>query len=90
MELSKYPVKTYKDIPSDAKLASHRLMLRSGLIKQLASGLFTWMPFGLRVLRKIENIVRAELDNSGAYEVLMPAIQPSELWKKLPVINNYP
>ncbi len=82
MELSKYPVKTYKDIPSDAKLASHRLMLRSGLIKQLASGLFTWMPFGLRVLRKIENIVRAELDNSGAYEVLMPAIQPSELWKE--------
>ncbi|GIT37114.1 MAG: hypothetical protein Ct9H300mP6_09820 [Gammaproteobacteria bacterium] len=73
MELSKYPLRTYKDTPSDAELISHRLMLRSGLIKKLASGLFTWMPLGLRVIRKIEEIVRRELDSSGAYELLMPA-----------------
>ena len=82
MELSKYPLRTYKDTPSDAELISHRLMLRSGLIKKLASGLFTWMPLGLRVIRKIEEIVRRELDSSGAYELLMPAVQPSELWKE--------
>ena len=82
MELSKYPLRTYKDTPSDAELISHRLMLRSGLIKKLASGLFTWMPLGLRVIRKIEAIVRRELDSSGAYELLMPAVQPSELWKE--------
>ena len=82
MELSKYPLRTYKDTPSDAELISHRLMLRSGLIKKLASGLFTWMPLGLRVIRKIEEIVRKELDSSGAYELLMPAVQPSELWKE--------
>ena len=82
MELSKYPLRTYKDTPSDAELISHRLMLRSGLIKKLASGLFTWMPLGLRVIRKIEGIVRRELDSSGAYELLMPAVQPSELWKE--------
>ena len=82
MELSKYPLRTYKDTPSDAELISHRLMLRSGLIKKLASGLFTWMPLGLRVFRKIEEIVRRELDSSGAYELLMPAVQPSELWKE--------
>ena len=82
MELSKYPLRTYKDTPSDAELISHRLMLRSGLIKKLASGLFTWMPLGLRVIRKIEEIVRRELDASGAYELLMPAVQPSELWKE--------
>ena len=82
MELSKYPLRTYKDTPSDAELISHRLMLRSVLIKKLASGLFTWMPLGLRVIRKIERIVRRELDSSGAYELLMPAVQPSELWKE--------
>ena len=82
MELSKYPLRTYKDTPSDAELISHRLMLRSGLIKKLASGLFTWMPLGLRVIRKIEEIVRRELDSFGAYELLMPAVQPSELWKE--------
>ena len=82
MELSKYPLRTYKDTPSDAELISHRLMLRSGLIKKLASGLFTWMPLGLRIIRKIEEIVRRELDSSGAYELLMPAVQPSELWKE--------
>ena len=82
MKLSNYPLKTFKDAPSDAELVSHQLMLRAGLIKRLASGLFTWMPFGLKVLRKIEQTVRQEMDKSGAFEVLMPTIQPSELWEE--------
>ncbi len=82
MQLSKYPLITYKEKPSDAELISHQLMLRAGLIKKLASGLFTWMPIGLKVIRKIENIVREAMDKSGAYELSMPAIQPSNLWKE--------
>ena len=82
MKLSQYPLKTYKDTPAEAELTSHRLMLRSGLIKKLASGLFTWMPLGLKVLKKIENIVRKEMDATGALEILMPAIQPSRLWEE--------
>ena len=82
MKLSQYPLKTYKDTPAEAELTSHRLMLRSGLIKKLASGLFTWMPLGLKVLKKIENIVRKEMDATGALEILMPAIQPSKLWEE--------
>ena len=82
MQLSKYPLVTYKETPADAELISHQLMLRAGLIKKLASGLFSWMPIGLRVLRKIEHIVREEMDRSGAYEVSMPAIQPADLWKE--------
>ena len=82
MKLSNYPLRTLKDAPSDAELISHQLMLRSGLIKKLASGIFTWMPFGLKVLRKIEQTVRNEMDDSGALEVLMPTIQPSELWQE--------
>ena len=62
MQLSKYPLVTYKEMPADAELISHQLMLRAGLIKQLASGLFSWMPMGLKVLRKIERIVREEMD----------------------------
>ena len=82
MQLSKYPLVTYKETPADAELISHQLMLRAGLIKKLASGLFSWMPIGLRVLRKIERVVREEMDRSGAYEVSMPAIQPADLWKE--------
>lgn len=82
MKLSQYPLKTYKDSPAEAELTSHRLMLRSGLIKKLASGLFTWMPLGLKVLKKIENIVRDEMNATGAFEILMPAIQPSDLWEE--------
>ena len=82
MQLSKYPLVTYKETPADADLISHQLMLRAGLIKKLASGLFSWMPIGLKVLRKIEHIVRAEMDRSGAYEVSMPAIQPADLWQE--------
>ena len=89
MKLSNYPLRTLKDAPSDAELISHQLMLRSGLIKKLASGIFTWMPFGLKVLRKIEQTVRNEMDESGALEVLMPTIQPSELWKETERWDDY-
>jgi len=82
MYLSKFQLTTLKETPSDAEITSHQLMLRAGLIRKLASGLYTWLPLGLRVMRKVENIVREEMDHSGALEVLMPAVQPSELWQE--------
>ncbi|MBP6058609.1 MAG: proline--tRNA ligase [Nitrosomonas sp.] len=82
MRVSQFFISTLKEAPAEAELVSHKLMLRAGLIKRLGSGLYTWMPLGLRILRKIENIVREEMNNSGAIEVLMPAIQPAELWQE--------
>ncbi len=82
MQLSNLPLTTFKETPAEAEIASHQLMLRAGLIRQLASGLFTWMPIGLRVLRKVEAIVREEMDRAGAMELLMPAVQPAELWQE--------
>ena len=82
MRVSQFFLSTLKEAPSEAELVSHRLMLRAGLIKRLASGLHTWMPLGLRVLRKVETIVREEMDRSGAIELLMPAVQPAELWQE--------
>ncbi len=82
MRVSKLLLATLKESPSDAEVISHKLMLRAGMIRKLASGLYTWLPLGLRVLRKVENIVRDELDKAGAQELLMPATQPSELWKE--------
>ncbi len=82
MRVSQFFISTLKEAPAEAELVSHKLMLRSGLIKRLGSGLYTWMPLGLRVLRKIENIVREEMNKSGAIEVLMPAIHPAELWQE--------
>ncbi len=82
MRVSKLLLATLKESPSDAEVISHKLMLRAGMIRKLASGLYTWLPLGLRVLRKVENIVRQEMNNAGAQEVLMPATQPSELWKE--------
>lgn len=82
MRVSQFFISTLKEAPAEAELVSHKLMLRAGLIRRLGSGLYTWMPLGLRVLRKIENIVREEMNNSGAVEVLMPAIQPAELWQE--------
>lgn len=82
MRASKFFISTLKEAPAEAELASHKLMLRAGLIKRLGSGLYTWMPLGLRVLRKVENIVREEMDKSGAVELLMPAVQPAELWQE--------
>lgn len=82
MRVSKLLLATLKESPSDAEVISHKLMLRAGMVRKLASGLYTWLPLGLRVLRKVENIVREELNKVGAQEVLMPATQPSELWKE--------
>jgi len=82
MRISRFFLSTSKEAPADAELVSHRLMLRAGLIKRLGSGLYTWMPLGLRVLRKVEAIVRAEMNRAGAIELLMPAVQPAELWQE--------
>jgi prolyl-tRNA synthetase len=82
MRASRYLIATQKETPADAEIISHQLMLRAGLIRKLASGLYTWLPAGLKVLRKVEKIVRDEMDKSGAQEVLMPAIQPAELWQE--------
>ncbi len=80
MLLSQYPINTVKETPSEAEIVSHQLMLRAGLIRRVAAGIYTWLPFGLRTLRKVETIVREEMDRAGALELLMPAIQPGELW----------
>jgi len=82
MRLSRFLLATLKETPSDAEIISHQLMLRAGLIRKLASGLYTWLPLGLRVLRNIEAIVREEMNNSDAQEILMPAVQPAELWQE--------
>ena len=82
MRTSQYLISTLKETPSDAAVISHQLMLRAGMIRRIASGLYTWLPMGLRVLRKAESIVREEMNNAGALEVLMPAIQPAELWQE--------
>ena len=80
MRLSAYPIQNLKEVPADAEVVSHQLMMRAGLIRRLAGGLYTWLPMGLRVLRKVERIIREEMDRSGALEVSMPVAQPGELW----------
>ncbi|MBD9479367.1 proline--tRNA ligase [Pseudoxanthomonas sp. PXM02] len=80
MRLSQFHLRTTKETPADAELVSHQLMLRAGMIRKLAAGLYTWSPLGLRVLRKVETVVREEMDNAGAIEMIMPTIQPRELW----------
>ncbi|WP_027696858.1 proline--tRNA ligase [Vibrio litoralis] len=82
MRTSKYLVSTLKETPNDAEVISHQLMLRAGMIRKLASGLYTWLPTGLRVLRKVETIIREEINNAGAIETLMPVVQPFELWEE--------
>ena len=82
MRVSQIFLSTLKETPAEAEVVSHRLMLRAGLIRQLARGIYTWMPLGLRVLRKVENIVREEMNASGAIELVMPAVQPAELWQE--------
>ena len=82
MRTSQYLLPTLKESPADAQIISHQLMLRSGMIRKLASGLYSWLPLGLRVLRKAEAIVREEMNNVGAQELLMPAVQPAELWQE--------
>ena len=82
MKASQFYISTLKEAPAEAELASHKLMLRTGMIRRLASGLYTWMPMGLRVLRKIEHIVREEMNRAGSIELLMPVVQPAELWQE--------
>lgn len=82
MKTSRFHLATLKETPVDAEIVSHQLMLRAGLIRRLASGIYSWMPLGLRTLRKVEKIVREEMDRAGALEVLMPSIQPAELWQE--------
>jgi prolyl-tRNA synthetase len=82
MRASRFFISTLKEAPSEAEVISHKLMLRAGLIKRLTSGVYTWMPLGLRVLRKVESIIRDEMNASGAIELLMPAVQPAELWNE--------
>ncbi len=82
MRTSRFLLATLKETPADAEIISHQLMLRAGLIRKLAAGLYTWLPLGLRVLRKVEQIIREEMDAAGAQEVLMPAVQPAELWQE--------
>ena len=82
MRTSQLLLPTLKEDPVDTVVMSHKLMLRAGLIRQLASGLYTWLPLGLRVLRKVERIVREEMDRAGAQELLMSGVQPAELWQE--------
>lgn len=82
MRVSQFPLSTLKETPSDAEIVSHQLMLRAGLIRRLASGMYTWLPLGVRVLRKVERIVREEMEKVGGLEVLMPGVQPAELWQE--------
>jgi prolyl-tRNA synthetase len=82
MRVSQFFLSTHKETPAEAEVVSHRLMLRAGLVRQLARGIYTWMPLGLRVLRKVERIVREEMNASGAIEIAMPAVQPAELWQE--------
>jgi len=82
MRLSRFHLSTTRETPADAEIASHRLMLRAGMIRKLGAGLYTWSPLGLRVMRKVEAIVREEMDRAGALELLMPTVQPRELWEE--------
>ena len=82
MRLSQFHLATVKEVPADAEIASHQLMIRAGMIRKLAAGLYTWSPLGLRVLRKVEAVVREEMNRAGAIEMLMPSVQPRELWEE--------
>src|SRR5580693_7869005 len=82
MRASRFFISTLKEAPSDAEIVSHKLMMRAGMIKRISSGIYTYMPLGLRVIRKVENIVREEMNRSGAVELLMPVVQPAELWQE--------
>ena len=82
MRLSQYPINTLKETPAEAEIVSHQLMLRAGLIRRLAAGLYSWLPMGLRVLHKVERIIREEMNRAGAFELVMPVVQPAELWQE--------
>ena len=82
MRLSRFPLSTLKETPADAEIVSHQLMMRAGMLRKQAAGIYSWLPLGLRVLRKVEAIVREEMERAGALELLMPAVQPAELWEE--------
>ena len=82
MRVSRFFLPILKETPSEAQIASHRLMLRAGMIDQLTSGIYSWLPLGLRVLKKIENIIRDEMNKAGCVELLMPLVQPAEIWQE--------
>ena len=82
MKASRFFISTLKEAPADAEVASHRLMMRAGMIKKLGTGIYTYMPMGLRVIRKVEAIVREEMNRAGAVELAMPVVQPAELWQE--------
>jgi len=82
MKVSRFPLATVKETPADAEIISHQLMMRAGMIRKIAAGLYSWQPLGLRILRKAEAIVREEMNRAGALELLMPAVQPAELWQE--------
>ena len=89
MRLSRYFMPTIKEIPAEAQIASHRLMLRAGMIRQSSAGIYSWLPLGFRVLKRIEQIVREEMDAAGCLEVLMPTIQPADLWRESGRYDDY-
>jgi prolyl-tRNA synthetase len=82
MRFSQLPVTTFKETPADAEVVSHQLMLRSGMIRRLASGLYSWLPLGMRVLNKVQTIIREEMNRAGALELMLPTVQPAELWQE--------
>src|SRR5262249_21862065 len=82
MKTSKFFICTQKEVPAEAEVVSHRLMLRAGLIRRLAAGIYTWLPLGLKVLQKVEAVIREEMNRAGAVELVMPVVQPAELWQE--------
>src|ERR671928_2134673 len=89
MRLSQYFLPLLRENPSEAQIVSHRLMLRAGRIRQSSAGIYSWLPLGLRVLKRVEQIVREEQDRSGAQEILMPTMQPAELWRESGRYDDY-
>ena len=88
MKASQFFISTLKEAPADAEITSHKLMMRAGLIKRLSAGIYSYMPMGLRVIRKVENIIREEMNRAGAVELLMPVVQPAELWQEIGALGR--
>ena len=89
MKASKLILGTQRENPSDAEIVSHQLMIRAGLIRQVSSGIYNWLPLGKKVLQKVEDIIRTEMNNSDAQEILMPMVQPASLWEESGRIDQY-
>ena len=89
MKASRYTISTLKETPADAEVISHQLLIKAGFIRKVASGIYNWLPIGLRVLQKVEHVIREEMNAAGAQEIMMPVIQPAELWKESGRWNQY-